>query len=265
MSATARNVDFSGVKDGGNFNKTRIPAGDYLAIITKVEDAEAKDETPQFLFTIKIKKRPSTVLPYYCKLQDNQLWKLRNIFIAAGKNVPKSKQKVDPNSIIGKTIGVTIGDTEYDDKPQSQIDGVFPAAELADSDDSDEVEDVEDDEAADDDLEDLDEAEEEPEEEVETGDEWDNIIDRLELRKALKKLDPEVKTTTSMSDDDIRNLIRAAAGSEDEDIEEDEEEEEEVAPPVKKVAAKPAAKKPAAKKAADISDDELEELDIDNL
>lgn len=254
MSATVRTVDMSGVKDGGNFNRSRIPAGDYLAKVVKVEDAKAKDETAQYLFTVQIQKRPSSKLPYYCKLQENQLWKLRNLLIAAGKTVPKSKVKVDPNQVVGKLIGVTIEDDDYDGKEQSSISGVFPAAELADSgDDDDQVEDVaEDDE--DDNLDDLDdasiddeaeeeEAEEEPEEEAEAGDEWDAITDRLELRKALKKLAPEVKTATSMTEDDIRDLIREAAAK---------------AKPKPAAKAKPAAKKP-------VSDDELDELDIDEL
>lgn len=258
MSASAKMVDFTNVKDGGNFNKNRIPAGDYLAKITKVEDAQAKDETFQYLFTIQLVKRSGSKFPYYCKLVENQLWKLRNLLIAAGISVPKSKMKVDVNRLVNKVIGVTVDDTEYQDKEQSEITAVFPAAELQDggTDDDDESEDA--DEASDDDLDDLDgdtseaeedeeEADEEAEEEAdeaEEGDEWDAITDRLELRKALKKVAPDVKTSTSMTEDDIRDLIRKHSAK--------------AAP---KVAAKPAAKK----KPAAVSDDELDSLDIDDL
>ena len=246
---TVKTVDFSNVKDGGNFNRSRIPAGDYLAKIVKVEDAVSKkDDAFQFLFTIQIQKRPSSKFPYYCKLQENQLWKLRNLLIAAGKTVPKSKIKVDPNQIVGKLIGVTVEDDDYDDKEQSSISGVFPAAELAESgDDDDESAGVEEaDEDEDDNLDDLedvsveeDEPEEEPEEEEETGDEYD-AMERLDLRKTLKKLDPELKTSTKQTDDDLRTLIRELNA--------------------KKAA--PAKKKPAK---AEVSDEELEELDIDDL
>lgn len=254
--ATSKFVDFTNVKEGGgNFSKKRLPAGDYLAKITKVEDAEAKDGVFQYLFTIEIKKHPSATYPYYCKLQENQLWKLRNILMAAGKSVPKSKFKVDVSQIVNKLIGVTLDDTEYNDKEQSEITGVFPAAELSDDDDDDTVtDDAEDEDDADAPLEDdePEEAEEEveeeepeaeEEEEVEEGDEWDAITDRLELRKALKRLSPDTKTSTSQTDDDIRDLIRAAAAKK----------------------AKPAIKKPTAKKAVDVSDEDLEELDIDAL
>lgn len=250
MTAKVRNLDFSKVKDGGNFNKSRIPAGDYLAKIIKVEDAVAKDETPQYLFTIQIVKRPSSKLPYYCKLQENQLWKLRNIFIAAGKSVPKSKIKVDPNQIVNKLIGVTIGDTEYEGKEQSEIDGIFPAAELDEDDSSVEEpeEDEDDEDEADDSLEDLDtdEVEAEEEEDEEAGDEYD-AMDRLTLRKALLKVGVD-KTSKAQSDDDLRDLLRQKA-----------------AEAAKPKAAPKAATKSKAKKSADVSDEELDELDIDDL
>lgn len=258
---SAKVVDFSNVKDGGQFNRSRIPAGDYLAKIIKVEDAVSKkDKEFQFVFTIQIVKRPSSKLPYYCKLQENQLWKLRNLLIAAGKSVPKSKQKVDPNTIVGKFIGVTVEDGEFDsDKgviEQSDISGVFPASDLGDISQDDEVEEAEEEVADDiDDMDDLgtESVEEEPEEELaeeepeeeEAGDEWDAITDRLELRKALKRVAPDIKTSTAQSDDDIRDLIREHSAK---------------AKPVAKAAAKPAAKaKPK------VEDEELEGLDLDDL
>lgn len=260
-------IDFSNVKDQGKFNRSRIPAGDYLAKVIAVENTKAKDEVSMLEFGIQIVKRPSSKLPYYCKLQENQLWKLRNLLIAAGKAVPKSKMKVNPNEIVGKLIGVTVEDDEFEgDKgtvEQSSISGVFPAAELGDVSDLDEDGEDEEEEAEEaDDMDDLDdtesveeepeeeEAEEEPEEEEEAGDEWDAITDRLELRKALKRLSPDTKTATSMSDDDIRDLIREAAAK--------------AAKP--KSAAKAAPAKAKAKPAAKtVSDEELEELDIDDL
>lgn len=267
MGATAQNVDFTKVKDGGAFNRSRIPAGDYEAKITKVEDAKAKDDTPQFLFTIQLTKRASSKFPYYCKLQENQLWKLRNLLIAGGLAVPKKRMKVDPNRLVGKTIGVTVEDDEYEGKEQSQIMAVFPASELAElsvdsDDDEDEAEEPEDDNLDDLDAEDVevddaeDEVEEEAEEEEpeaeeedeEEGDEYD-AMDRIALRKALIKVGVD-KTSKSQSDDDLRNLLREKITA---------------SKPKAKAAAKPAAKPATKKKASEVTDDELEELDIDNL
>ena len=270
MAASSHNVDFSNVKEGGNFNKKRISAGDYLAKITKVEDAPSKaDQVPQYLFTIKIEKHPTSVLPYYCKLQENQLWKLRNILIAGGLTVPKKKVKVDVNRLVGKLIGVTVDDAEYEGKEQSELAAVFPAAELGEvedvDDDSEEAEEAE--ESEEEEAEEAEEeVEEEPEEEETEGDEYD-ALDRLELRKVLKKLDPDLKTSTKQSDDDLRELIRGLVNADAEAEDEPDEEEEEEAPapkakPKAKVAAKPVAKK---RSIAEVSDDELEEIDIDDL
>lgn len=255
--AQAKNVDFSNVKDGGQFNRARIPAGDYLATVTKVDDAEAKDGVFQYLISIKINKHPRSVFPYYCKLQENQLWKLRNLLIAGGLAVPKKRVKVDPNRLVNKLIGVTIEDDEYNGQEQSTIAGVFPAAELGDV--SAEAAAEDEDEAAEEEPEeelgDLEtEAEEEPEAEDE-GDAFDSM-DRTALKAAIKANDPSFVARKSQTDDDLRAILRAA--NTPAEVEADvEEEEPEPAP-----AAKPAAAKKAA---TEVTDDELEELDIDNL
>lgn len=256
MGATARVVDLTNVKESSGISKKRMPAGDYAAVITKVEDAISKksgeDKTPMYLFTIKLKENSGAVYPYYCVLQENQLWKLRNIFIAAGKTVPKKKLRIDPNSIVGKLIGVTLEDSEHEGKEQSEITGVFPAADLDDSalsasDDNDEpAEDSDDDDedvstpapAASED-EDEDEPAEEPaadedEDEAEEADPYADL-DRTEIKTRIKAAQPDFKVLKSHSDDDLREAL-------------------------KKIDA--AAKKPAAS-----SDDEedLTDIDIDDL
>ena len=252
--ATTKNVDFSGVKDGGNFNRRRIPAGDYLATITKVDDAEAKDGIFQYLVSFKIDSRPASVLPYYCKLQENQLWKLRNLLIAAGLTVPKKKIKVDPNKLLNRKVGVTIEDDDYDGKEQSSIAGVFPAAELADGaviDDEPEDEPDEDDEEG---LDDLDNEETDPLAE----------LDRAQLKAELVKLDPSFKARKSQSDDDLRDLLRESQGASGDDDEDDEDDETPPPGPKKKAPAKPATKK-ARPKVDEVTDEDLEELDLDDL
>lgn len=139
-------MDFTNVKDGGNFNKKRQPAGDYRAKIIKVEDTTKKDDekVKMWLFHITVK---SGTYPYYCTYTaENQLWKIRNLFIAAGINVPKKKMAIDPNKVVGREIGVTLEDDEYDGKAQSSIASTFPTSELeadAPDDADDEAEEVE--------------------------------------------------------------------------------------------------------------------------
>lgn len=140
---TAAPIDFSNVQDGGGgqFNKKRQPAGDYEAVVTDVFDSPSKkDGEPQWMFVIKV---GTGSYPYYCKLVENQLWKLRNLLIAGGLNVPKKKVKVDPTKMVNRKIAVTLDDTEYDGKDQSEITATFPLADLnpdASRDDEDEEE-----------------------------------------------------------------------------------------------------------------------------
>jgi len=131
MGVSAKAIDFSGVKDRSGFNTARVTEGDYEAIVTNVEDAEVKDTKEfQYLFTIKLVKFSQNKYPYYCKLQENQLWKLRNLLIAAGINVPKKRMKVDPTKVVGRKIGVSMGDDEYNGRLKSVITAVFPVSEL---------------------------------------------------------------------------------------------------------------------------------------
>lgn len=152
-AASVAVVDFTNVKEGaGNFNKKRQTEGDYKAKITAVADAPSKkDQINQWCFTIQV---GAGTYPYYCKHQENQYWKIRNLLVAAGMNVPKKKVKVDPNKLVGRTIAVTLEDDEYDGKSQSNIAATFPLSELDDENVPDEDED------------DIDEAEDEDEDDT---------------------------------------------------------------------------------------------------
>ncbi len=136
MVATAQAIDFTDVKEMSAHNPRRLPAGDYRAKITKVEDAESKQGNKQWVFTIV----PTTVAgggraapsyPYYCGFVTDQAWKIRNLCIAAGIPVPSKRVKVDPNKLVNKEIGISLDDDEYEGKAKSTIVGVFPADELA--------------------------------------------------------------------------------------------------------------------------------------
>jgi hypothetical protein len=216
--ASAKVLDMTNVKEGGQrFNTKRVPAGDYLARVTKVEDAEVKNGDNkgafQWLFTITPEKFPTGKYPYYCQLAENQLWKVRNLLIAAGINVPKKKIKLDPEKVVGKLIAITLEDDEYDGKAKSTVAAVFPPSEMEGGADDDEDEDVDD--------EDEDEDDEEP-------------APPKKVKKSKKAPEPE----------------------DDEDEDEDEDEEEEPAPKKK-------AKKTGGKRK--VSDEELEELDIEDV
>ena len=241
--ASAKALDFTNVKDGGGlFNKKRQPAGDYPGKVTKVVDSPTKKgNEPQWLFTIQV---GTGTYPLYCKLVPEQLWKLRNLLMAAGLNVPKQRLKVDPNKVVGRAIAVTLDDDEYDDgdkvHKQSVVTATFPLSEL----DPDANQDTEDEDDDDDDDDDDEEPTPPPAKkkkaapapvEEDDDDEDDDEEEPAPPPKKKSKKAPEPEP------------------EEDEDEDEDDEEEEPAPPPRKK--------KKAAKPADD--DDELDELEID--
>ena len=125
-----RVVDFSDVRDRGPFSSKHHEEGDYrFKIIDVLEDEH--DGDPRYTYALQMVDDPKAVYPYRCKLITNQLWKLRNIFIAAGKKAPKSRVKVDFTGIVGMEIGGTCEDDEYEGKLRSTVDSVFPVEELA--------------------------------------------------------------------------------------------------------------------------------------
>lgn len=153
--AKRRAIDFTNVKEGSGISKVRMPEGDYAAKVVKVEEKD-KDGVPMWLFVFQLTDRASATYPYYCKLQENQLWKLRNLLIATGKQVPKKKINVDPNNLVGLTLGLTLVDAEYEGREQSEVDAVFPESELAEvdtklPDDQEDATELPDDDATDDD------------------------------------------------------------------------------------------------------------------
>lgn len=232
MAAKTRKLDFTNVKERSQINPLRQAEGDYLARIESVEDyVSQKDDTNEmWLFIISTPEdNGRATYAYYCGFTEKQLFKIRNLFVAAGVPVPKKLANLNPNKIVGKDIGIALVDDEYEGKPKSTIDVVFPAADLPDNAGELRGDDDEEDEVEDEEEEiDLDTDDDEPEE-----DEAEDIDD------------------------------------EDEEDEDEDEEEPPPAPKkkvaAKKKAATPARKKKAAKKPVEDDDEELDELDIEDL
>lgn len=138
--ATATIIDFSNVKERGNFNPKHIDADDYVATISKVEQTESKAGDDMWVFTIELDDVPRATYPHYCVLTDNQYWKIKALFEAAGVTVGKRKVKVDPNRLIGKKIGVAMDDDEYEGRLKSVVVEVFPADDVTESADDEDPE-----------------------------------------------------------------------------------------------------------------------------
>lgn len=122
-------LDFSNVSEGSTFSPRRLPEGPYLATLAKVESKTSKAGNPMLVYTVIPVEHPTAVYPYYVLLEDRQLWKFRALLLAAGKEVPKRKVTVDPESIIGKQIMIDLEDDEWEGREKSTIAGIFPPEE----------------------------------------------------------------------------------------------------------------------------------------
>lgn len=168
VPAKKRTLDFTNVKERGLYNPTQQEEGDYRATVSSIMEQDSKNGDPMWVFGLSLAGSKTAVYPYYCLLNEDNLWKVRNLIEATGKKVPKKRLSFEPQTLVGKQVGITLEDDEYDGKMKSVIAQLFPAADLDDDEapsvEPDEDEDIEDDADEDiDDDEDEDEEEEEPE------------------------------------------------------------------------------------------------------
>lgn len=233
MAATARAVDLSNVKEGGNFRPRRKPEGDYKAKIVKADDHTPKKEgsSPGWVLTLQVEGDARSTYPYYLSPEAKQAWKIGTICRAAGLNVKNARIKFDPNRLVNRYVGIALMDDEYDGKVKSTIDDVFPTSEIQANADEDGID--EDEEIVEDDI--IVEEEDEEEEEPEPA----PVAKRTARRKPAPAPEPEP-----------------------EDDEEEEEDEEEPPPPAptRRVARKKATPPPPP-----VEDDEDDDLDLDDL
>jgi hypothetical protein len=151
VKAKARVIDFTNVKDRGEYNPRWVEEGDYVATIVSVKDQVSKKKEdgsggePMWVYGFQLVDMASAVYPYYCVINEAQAWKIRAIFVAAGFNVGKVKMKADPNKVIGKRVLIALvtepGTGGFKDK--SVINDVLPlnSGDLdADDEDDDEEE-----------------------------------------------------------------------------------------------------------------------------
>jgi len=160
MAVKARVLDFTNVKDR-SFNPKHLPAGDYRAKVTKVEDAKSKEQNDMWVFTVVPNAHKDAAFPVYCLLGEKYLWKFRQLATAAGLKIAKKKLNVDPNKVVGREIGITLEDDEYEGKMKSTIISMFPASDVHEdgvhAEATDEDEEVDEEVETDEDDEDLEE------------------------------------------------------------------------------------------------------------
>lgn len=165
-------LDFSKVEERSGYNSRQMPEGLYEARVSGLDQREATDGTPMLVYALSptSAKYATRNFPYYCKLQQNQLWKLRDLFVAAGETIPKKATQIDPEKIIGAKVAIEVGDGTGQYMDRSEIVSVYPMSTLADLTDEDEDEDDIEDEELDEDESEEDDSDDEYEDDDEDGD-----------------------------------------------------------------------------------------------
>ena len=211
-------LDFSKVEDKPTWNTRRVPEGIYPGKVAACQQTEAQDGTPMLVYALTLSdpKYRSRRFPFYCKLQQNQLWKLRDLFVSCGISVPKKAQQIDPEAVVGKSLAISLEDDMYNGVERSNVESVYQMDVVEDF-KSNTKEAIEK-EMDEDDDEDFDLVEEEEYE------------DDSELEEDVPEEDEDFDDEEDWGDEDF----------EDEDFDDEEDEEEE--PPAPKKAPRKKAK-----------------------
>lgn len=224
-------VDFTKTEERSGWNTRQIPEGLYKAKVAAVQETEAQDGTAMlvYAFVPEDSRFKSRRFPYYCKLQQNQLWKLRDLLVAAGETVPKRAVRIDPEKIVGKSVAIEVEYDSYNGNVRSSVNGVYGVDIL--------VEDAVDSEPEDDEEYEEDDYDETEEELEESDDDGDYDEEDYEDDESEEDFDEEEEELFEDDDEDY------------DDEEEEDEPEPEPAPKRRTPARKPApAKAPAARR-----------------
>lgn len=265
MAVKKMRLDFSKVTERSGWNTSHMEEGLHLMKIVDVSDAPASDGGDMLTYALVPveEKYKARRFPYFCKIQDNQLFKIRDLLVATGSKVPAKAGNIDPNSPVGSIVAAEVQDGRGQYSDRSEINGIY-AASIIEDDDATSDEPEEDEEAEDEEYETEEGDEEEGEEEAELREELEGLT-LPALRKRAKGLG--IATPGIKAEDLIELVIESELEEADEEDEEDEEdlgdeeleeeefeededeEEEEPVKPARKAAARKPAAKPAAKAA----------------
>lgn len=260
-------LDFSKVEERSGWNTRNMPEGLHKFKIESVQETEAQDGTDMLVYALRPTegRYKTRLFPFYCKIQQNQLWKLRDLLVAAGQTVPKKAQQIDPSSVVGKFVAGEVEDETGQYAGRSTVNGIY-GLEVLDDDggaESDEDEEYEGDEDSDEEYdEDEDDDDDEGYEEDEEAEDL-SALTLVELRKRAKGLGID---TAGLKKDDLIESIEEAESEEAEDDEdddfddddlddeelyddEDDEDEEPEPAPKRRAPAKPAPKAAPARRA----------------
>jgi hypothetical protein len=130
-------------KEGGSGQwLKRVKEGDYPFTIKAVKLDQSKAGNTMFVVTFvgksgKVKNKQTRD---YFTFTAEALFKLVQLLEAIGEDVPEDTSRIDGASLVGKDVGITLEDEEYDGKMTSKAQGYVPIEDLVEDGDEDDDE-----------------------------------------------------------------------------------------------------------------------------
>jgi hypothetical protein len=139
-------VDFTNTDS--NSGRVRIPEGDYKARVGTVKHETSKAGNPMLVWEFEITdgKFKGKKLIDRTVLQDNSLWKLKQLLEAMGIQVPNKRVALDLARYPGMGLGITVVDDPYEGRVSSKVSDYVNIAVLDEDEDEEEDDDEDEDE-----------------------------------------------------------------------------------------------------------------------
>lgn len=228
LSDTKVRVNLKGV-EAGTRKAVRVPEGDYLFKVKKAEVTTFKsgNDGVVWIFEFVDGKGKGSGVYHNSVFTENSLWSFKGI-VQSLRPVVKLKDgemDIDVSKLIGRTVGGSVLDDEYDGKIKSIINDFFPPELLED--DEEEDEELEEEELEDEEEDEEEEDEEDEDDEVEEDEEDEEDVDYYELSA------PELRAyaveqgikTKGLKKVDILEALDELFGEEEDEDEEDWDDE----------------------------------------
>ncbi len=124
-------IDFSGVED---VDFGEIAPGKYLAKVKEITKEEGSSY-PYLKWNLVIAsgKAKGLHINHITSLSPKALFNLRHTLLAIGLKVPKSAVNIDPDKLVGKTLGIETYMKDFDGKEYANVKKVFPASEFTET------------------------------------------------------------------------------------------------------------------------------------
>lgn len=108
-----------------------VPAGQYAVAFINAEETTSQAGNPMIVAEVEILRGEykSRSLRDYLVFTDAAKWKIAQVLVAIGREIPQEEFELTPADLIGRTCGVETVEEEYNGKPQAKIDRYYPLDE----------------------------------------------------------------------------------------------------------------------------------------